>query len=697
MLKTSVQYVKEAAKKLINSKLQKLGAAPTQEIFRGVMETVGLESAEEAILFVAHFDLTCQGCTSNMHDLARHFGCSSLDMLEYVPALKSLERKGILMRCRRREENIMKQDFSVSDAAMAAVVDNQPVPIRSVKVEDVKIDKYDFCKRIGQKAEDDDVVTEDLEIFVRKMEQDCAHLPLVGQLKKTVKDILDRTLFYVMCYDNSRQDGDGGSDIERTMKDMFSNFREYIHVRKSINEESHTLMKLGLAEIDESDQDEIRLTDKGMRLYYGDDVKAFERPYKCRDIYDFVKKVSDSFEDRKFDSENSRSEALLQNILCGYEQNNKHIPEIENIRKHLHDDHQRVMLYYIGNDMIDDDSSSLAGIIKMLYPRKRRTIVMNQFKDGTATLQKLEWAEVEKVSSLFGESVRLVLTDKGKEALLGEDAALYVKSVSDKQLLQCDKITEKKLFFPKDLDDQLSTLRNCLQEGNYQALCDRLVEEKQSKGIAALLYGAPGTGKTESALQIAKATGRPIMKVDISETKTMWFGESEKLIKKVFDDYRKLCQASKVKPILFFNEADGIFSKRKDVNIGSCAQTENAIQNIILDELERIDGILIATTNLAINFDDAFERRFLFKIRFDKPSLETKKQIWMDKMPNLSDGEAQQLAAAYDFSGGQIDNIVRKAILEKVVKGVDPTLASLLAMCAQEKISASSAGKIGFC
>ena len=103
MVKTSVQYIKEAAKKLVDSKLQRLGAAKTQEIFKGVMQTVGLESLEEVYLFVAQFDLTCRDRTSNMDDLSNYFECSSLDMIEYIPALKALERKGLLVRRRRRE------------------------------------------------------------------------------------------------------------------------------------------------------------------------------------------------------------------------------------------------------------------------------------------------------------------------------------------------------------------------------------------------------------------------------------------------------------------------------------------------------------------------------------------------------------------------------------------------------------------
>ena len=98
MAKTSIQYIKEAAKKLVDSKLQRLGAAKTQEIFKGVMQSVGLETMGEVYLFVAQFDLTCRDRISDMDDLASYFECSSLDMIEYVPALTSLESKGILVR-----------------------------------------------------------------------------------------------------------------------------------------------------------------------------------------------------------------------------------------------------------------------------------------------------------------------------------------------------------------------------------------------------------------------------------------------------------------------------------------------------------------------------------------------------------------------------------------------------------------------
>lgn len=694
MTKTRIQYIKEAAKKLVDSKLQRLNAAKTQEIFQGVMQTVGLESLEEVYLFVAQFDLTCRDRTSNMDDLSSYFECSSLDMLEFIPALKSLERKGLLVRRYKRESNIFKQQFVVSDAVMADIIDNRPVTIGKVDVGNVQTDKYEFCKSIAEKADDDEVVTDDLVLFTEKQEQSCAQLPFVKKIRKDVPGILDRILFYDMCRDNFENDSERNSDIATTMKDIFSNIGQRILTKKAIMEKEHILIKLGLVEI--VDDDEITLTDEGKEYFYAEDILAFCKPMKCDDIYAFIEKVYVYFHSDNYNSSNGDCMNKLIKTISKLENANKHIPEVKRINNLIPNECERVLFYSVGQSMIENDPISLSFEIQKLYPVRKRKQVLNDFMNNKHSLQKTDLVEIEKTSSLFGESTTILLTDKGKEALLGEDAALYIDNVSDKQLLACDKIAEKKLFFSGELKEQLSLLSNSLSEEHYKALCTRLEENRLPKGIAVLLYGEPGTGKTESVMQIARATGRAIMHVDISATKTCWFGESEKLIKKVFTDYRRLCEKSKICPILLFNEADAVFSKRKDAGSSSVAQTENAIQNIILEEMEKLDGILIATTNLADNLDHAFERRFLFKIRFDKPTIEAKTSIWMNKLPDLSAEDAHTLASSYDFSGGQIDNITRKALMQEIIKGERPTLNNLVTICSEENISRNSHRKIGY-
>jgi SpoVK/Ycf46/Vps4 family AAA+-type ATPase len=113
--------------------------------------------------------------------------------------------------------------------------------------------------------------------------------------------------------------------------------------------------------------------------------------------------------------------------------------------------------------------------------------------------------------------------------------------------------------------------------------------------------------------------------------------------------------------------------------------------------MEKLDGILIATTNLTDNLDSAFARRFLFKIKFGQPTEEAKQSIWKSKLAWLTDDDCRQLAAHHDFSGGEIDNIVRKVVMEEVLHGVRPTLAKIEELCRHEKIGDGGKGSsIGF-
>jgi SpoVK/Ycf46/Vps4 family AAA+-type ATPase len=198
--------------------------------------------------------------------------------------------------------------------------------------------------------------------------------------------------------------------------------------------------------------------------------------------------------------------------------------------------------------------------------------------------------------------------------------------------------------------------------------------------------------------QLARETGRDIMVVDISETKSKWFGESEKCIKQLFDRYRGAVKTSYLAPILLFNEADAVISKRMELveNARTVDQTENAMQNIILQELENLEGILIATTNLTKNMDRAFERRFLYKIEFSRPAAEVRASIWQSIVPSISASDARTLALAYDFSGGQIENIARKRTVNSIISGAGISVDKLKLLCDEEILEKDTAKKIGF-
>jgi len=124
---------------------------------------------------------------------------------------------------------------------------------------------------------------------------------------------------------------------------------------------------------------------------------------------------------------------------------------------------------------------------------------------------------------------------------------------------------------------------------------------------------------------------------------------------------------------------------------------ENAIQNIILQEMERLDGILIATTNLTGNLDRAFERRFLYKIEFHRPSMEAMRNIWLALLPELSADQATLLARSHTLSGGQIENVTRKYIVDAVLTGTGPSIKKLQTYCREElALSNGNGQRIGF-
>ena len=292
------------------------------------------------------------------------------------------------------------------------------------------------------------------------------------------------------------------------------------------------------------------------------------------------------------------------------------------------------------------------------------------------------------------------LTRKAKQHLLSAYVPSKSKSPnrgSDSRFLKSHSaIKEKPLFYNHSEQQQIERLTSLLSQQNLLSIQQRLEEQGMRKGFACLFYGAPGTGKTETVLQIARQTGRDLMQVDIAGLRDKWVGESEKNIKEVFARYRKLCQNSEVMPILFFNEADAIINKRTENVEHSVDKMDNAMQNIILQEIEDLDGILIATTNLTSNLDRAFERRFLYKVEFHKPDTDVKTKIWRSMLKDISADEARQLASHFDFSGGQIENIARKRTVDYILSGNFASLDEIEGYCRAELLGGKERKSIGF-
>jgi ATPases of the AAA+ class len=362
----------------------------------------------------------------------------------------------------------------------------------------------------------------------------------------------------------------------------------------------------------------------------------------------------------------------------------------------LYEDDLTLLLCFCHLSGNNDDDNIGVHDIKFLYDETSSFYdVKRQLTKGHHTLINGKFIEFTNNNG-FVNSESWKLSEPAKRELLSE---LMEKHNYQKDLILFDKIKPKKMFYNPKEAEAIQKLNSLLQEENYCKIQDRLDGKGMRKGFACLFTGGPGTGKTETAWQIARETKRNVMMVDIADTKSMWYGESEKKIKEIFDTYRTAVDNSEIAPILLFNEADAVIGKRKEFSSSSRAvdQTENTIQNIILQEMENLCGILIATTNLSQNMDGAFERRFLYKITFEKPSEESRKGIWTALLPDLPDDKAAELSRKFELSGGQIENIARKLEVDAIIDGSGLSMDTLVQYCREEiQNGLSNVKKIGF-
>lgn len=373
-----------------------------------------------------------------------------------------------------------------------------------------------------------------------------------------------------------------------------------------------------------------------------------------------------------------------------------HFPLIKRISDFQFNLEDAFLFFYLiwetisGNEATDIDRAT-RGIFDNA---SKKVIYVQKIMSNENTLISQNHVEIVE-ANFFGDS-KLKLSDSSIKMLQELGLNFFSNKKRRDNIIEPAKIISKALYFNEFENNQLNMLKTLLQEENFRQTQNRLQSKGLPKGITVLLHGSPGTGKTETVLQVAKDTGREIVKVDISQSKSMWFGESEKIIKRIFTDYKTYAKDCEQMPILLFNEADAIISKRKENTNSNVAQTENAIQNIILEELENFEGIFFATTNLVKNMDSAFERRFLFKIEFNKPDTSVKAKIWKSKLPALSETNCEELAYCFDFSGGQIDNIVRKSEIHEIIHGTAVDFNNIMEFCKTELLSKNCGVKIGF-
>jgi hypothetical protein len=331
-----------------------------------------------------------------------------------------------------------------------------------------------------------------------------------------------------------------------------------------------------------------------------------------------------------------------------------------------------------------EEDIDLDNVDKAILPHpKERFNFRREVMAGTLPMVKFGMIKVD--TYLGGRLIELNLGPTTEAKLPEYDLRTNTKCTGDSSLLDCiphKNIHRKKLLFDPGLSEQVESMFRLLAPERLPLVQHKLRQQGMNDGILAIFHGVPGSGKTETALQLASETGRDIYRVNISAIRNKYVGESEKGVRGIFEKYRNMSLAGGNMPILLFNEADAILGKRIAVN-NSVDQMNNSMQNILLEEMENFHGIFIATTNLALHLDDAFERRFTYKLRFTKAGEDVKKTLWLRYFPSLSDAQASSLSIELDLSPAQIESLKKRWEIHQILfedDRVDPTFLRTLAV-----------------
>lgn len=383
---------------------------------------------------------------------------------------------------------------------------------------------------------------------------------------------------------------------------------------------------------------------------------------------------------------------------------NQHLPITRNI-KHIAKDNKLVFKPLVlaaailsAESAISIDSSDFCMVMDSKYVRK----VVRDMQKGIHPLVAKKIFQPLCNEGGMADADQWVISKDGWMELLSQNLEEVNTILNDndewgRNLTPYSQIPERKLYFSGKTQEEVTRLRMLLQDDQYQQIVARLKEKNMPTGLNILLYGTPGTGKTELVQQLARETGRDIFIVDMSQIRDKYVGESEHNLARIFNTYRTYVARMRKTPILFCNECDAIFGSRLERTSGSADKMENALQNILLEQMEKLQGIMICTTNLTSTLDKAFERRFLLKLRLPKPNNEARKRIWATMLPGLSDEQATILANRFDFSGGQIQNVTRKQVINSIFTGQEEMdFERILDDCSAETMDRSNGHRIGF-
>ena len=360
---------------------------------------------------------------------------------------------------------------------------------------------------------------------------------------------------------------------------------------------------------------------------------------------------------------------------------------------------------------VDDELRDMNNLLNLISRDEIERIKNRKYFEESSKLISEGIIDYDELFSAFGGFSKLFFVN---EELINEFLHPNHQKPKKQKIKLDSLVKEQKLF---ELIETKTTLEDVVLNDETKKILDTILKQmdkkvqnllkqwgiKTSKKIEAkiLFYGYPGTGKTMTAVSLAKSLKKPLLSLDCSKILSMYVGESEKNVRKIFDDFKEIAQKSKSEPILLLNEADQFLSSRSTSANSSADKMHNQMQNIFLEQIERFDGILIATTNLLENIDSAFSRRFNYKVEFKKPTFNQRIELWNKMLPKNAEYEKDfdiEKLAKYELTGGQINLVVKNTAYKVAIKD-NPifTISEFLEEINREKISSFGDSKeIGF-
>ncbi|OHD87995.1 MAG: hypothetical protein A2Y52_02225 [Sulfuricurvum sp. RIFCSPLOWO2_02_43_6] len=345
-----------------------------------------------------------------------------------------------------------------------------------------------------------------------------------------------------------------------------------------------------------------------------------------------------------------------------------------------------IVIALLEKEMDCDGEYNMDGVLEIISQTPYERLADRTLLQGNGKLFKKKILETDSTARIFPVGRRmgsLRLNNNLKMRFLEEKKRQRKEKFKGDNFFEVIKpsvLFDKVILHPKTSEELNIAIEkiegstaNILQEWGIK---NNLLNAEGSREIRQsslmLFYGPPGTGKTLAANAIAFKLGRDLVTFDCSKILGPYVGESEHNTRKIFDKYKAISKGKKNSPVLLLNEADQFLHRRINA-VRSTDHMYNQMQNIFLEQLEKFEGILIATTNLIENLDSAFSRRFQHKIEFRRPGPAERFKLWQihipEKAPLSDDVELQRLADDYDLSGGQIAVVVQNAAARAAKRG----------------------------